>query len=65
MSASDAKAHEEQGRGGRAGCGQPPCPVCGGPLIPLRGQYRCSRCLFSLCVGCEPEEVPASAETGD
>ena len=29
------------------------CPVCGGVLVPLRGQWRCSRCQFSLCVGCE------------
>lgn len=30
------------------------CPVCGATLIPLRGQWRCSRCYFMLCVGCEP-----------
>jgi hypothetical protein len=29
------------------------CPVCGGGLVPLRGQWRCSRCFFALCVGCE------------
>jgi hypothetical protein len=30
------------------------CPACGAALIPLRGQWRCSRCYFMLCVGCEP-----------
>jgi hypothetical protein len=34
----------------------PACPVCSGVLVPLRGLYRCSRCSFSLCVGCEAEE---------
>jgi hypothetical protein len=31
----------------------PPCPVCAGRLVPLRGFFRCSRCYFSICVGCE------------
>ena len=31
-----------------------PCPVCGGGLIPLRGTWRCGRCSFVLCVGCDP-----------
>jgi hypothetical protein len=31
----------------------PCCPVCNGQLIELRGQYRCTRCYFTLCVGCE------------
>ena len=65
MSGSNATTCEEQGRGARAGCGEPPCPVCGGPLVPLRGEYRCSRCRFSLCVGCEAEGVPAAAEASD
>jgi hypothetical protein len=30
-----------------------PCPACASPLIPLRGQFRCSRCYFTFCVGCE------------
>jgi len=41
------------------------CPACGAALIPLRGQWRCSRCYFMLCVGCEPvvgHERPAEAE---
>jgi hypothetical protein len=36
---------------------QPCCPACNGPLVELRGQYRCSRCYFTLCVGCEPADV--------
>lgn len=30
-----------------------PCPVCGGGLVPLRGSWRCGRCAFVVCVGCE------------
>jgi hypothetical protein len=29
------------------------CPACGAALVPLRGQWRCSRCYFTWCVGCE------------
>ena len=36
---------------------QPCCPVCNGALVELRGQYRCSRCYFTLCVGCETVDV--------
>ncbi len=32
---------------------RPSCPVCGGVLVPLRGAFRCSRCLLTLCVACE------------
>ena len=33
---------------------QPPCcPVCSGPLVELRGQFRCTRCFYTMCVGCE------------
>ena len=38
---------------------QPHCPACSGPLIELRGQYRCTRCYFTLCVGCETVDVTA------
>lgn len=31
----------------------PPCPCCGGPVEPLRGQFRCSRCAFMLCLECD------------
>ncbi len=37
---------------------EPACPVCEGPLIPLRGTVRCSRCYFSFCQGCEAREAP-------
>ena len=30
------------------------CPFCGGVLIPLGAAWRCGRCGFALCVGCEP-----------
>ena len=29
------------------------CPVCGGSLVPLHNAYRCSRCCYHLCAGCE------------
>ncbi len=32
---------------------QPCCPACGGPVIELREQSRCTRCHFTMCVGCE------------
>jgi hypothetical protein len=35
----------------------PPCPACGGRLIPLRGALRCSRCYFALCEGCEGGDI--------
>jgi len=31
----------------------PPCPCCGAPVVPLRGQCRCSRCSFTLCEECD------------
>ena len=40
------------------------CPVCNGLLIPVRGACRCSRCYFSLCVGCEGESGYEQAEAG-
>jgi hypothetical protein len=38
---------------------QPCCPACSGALVELRGQYRCTRCYFTLCVGCEAAEGAA------
>jgi hypothetical protein len=32
----------------------PTCPCCAGPLVMLRDAYRCVRCQYTLCVGCEP-----------
>lgn len=31
----------------------PACPVCGGILIESRSLWRCTRCSYSLCEGCE------------
>ena len=46
----------------RAGSSAPLCPACGGLLVPLRNAWRCSRCYFYLCVGCEPETVTNSPD---
>src|SRR5207248_2315815 len=29
------------------------CPLCTGPLVPLDDRYRCERCHFEFCAGCE------------
>jgi len=29
------------------------CPLCGGVLMPLPGAWRCGRCGYALCLGCE------------
>ena len=29
------------------------CPACGNALLPLRGDWRCPRCQYHLCAGCE------------
>jgi hypothetical protein len=34
------------------------CPCCDGVLVPLRGAYRCVRCCFSICPGCEVAGLP-------
>ncbi len=34
------------------------CPFCDGVLVPLGGTYRCLRCAFSICPGCESPEPP-------
>jgi hypothetical protein len=39
----------------------PSCPMCGGVLVPTREAWRCSRCYFSLCEGCEPVSLADSA----
>lgn len=33
------------------------CPLCSGALIPLHNAYRCARCSYHLCVGCESVET--------
>jgi hypothetical protein len=43
-----------------------PCPACSGPLLELRGLYRCTRCYFTLCVGCEAADASSyCALSGD
>jgi hypothetical protein len=37
--------------------GAPACPVCGAPLAPTRDAWRCTRCFYTLCAGCEPGAV--------
>ena len=41
---------------------RPGCPVCGGTLIPQRGQVRCLRCMWTMCAGCEPVIEPVEDE---
>jgi hypothetical protein len=35
------------------------CPVCNGIVIPLRDSYRCVRCRYSFCVGCDGAALAA------
>jgi hypothetical protein len=44
---------------------QPSCPVCSGPLVPLRGAFRCVRCSFTICEGCEGGEGEPTYGAGD
>jgi hypothetical protein len=46
-------SQQERAQDSPGGAPSPRCPVCSGALIPLRSQYRCTRCYYSLCVGCE------------
>jgi tRNA(Ile2) C34 agmatinyltransferase TiaS len=32
---------------------QPLCPICGGVFLRLGGGFRCTRCQFATCEGCE------------
>jgi hypothetical protein len=63
MGATNMTRCEEETK--RACSCQPLCPVCSGPLVPMRGNYRCCRCFFSLCVGCEVVEVAGPADVED
>jgi hypothetical protein len=56
MHVSNGSPADEQSGGSVSACGPAPCPVCDGALVPLRGQYRCARCSFTVCAGCE--DVP-------
>jgi hypothetical protein len=40
----------------------PCCPVCSGSLVPLHNAYRCARCSYYLCVGCEQIETGSSTD---
>lgn len=33
------------------------CPLCNGSLVRLHNSYRCSRCRYYLCAGCEAIET--------
>ncbi len=59
-----ARSHAEPPRDATPPVKPPCCPVCNGPLVPLRSAYRCSRCFFILCVGCEAAE-PAAPAAGE
>jgi hypothetical protein len=52
MEYSTSVTTAERSREGVARRG-PHCPICTGVLVPLREAYRCSRCFFTLCFGCE------------
>jgi hypothetical protein len=38
------------------------CPCCEGVLVPVRDAYRCVRCCFSICAGCE---YPGLLDSGE
>ena len=44
------------------GATAPRCPACGGALVPIHTAWRCSRCYFSLCAGCESVLITDPAE---
>ena len=56
-----ACSHAEPPRDATPPARPPCCPVCNGQRVPLRGAYRCSRCMFILCVGCEAAEAATPA----
>jgi hypothetical protein len=41
----------------------PRCPLCSGALIALPSAYRCTRCCYHHCVGCEPSDAAAPSDT--
>lgn len=48
---------EEQSRDSPGHPSGPWCPVCSGALIPLRNLYRCARCYYSACAGCDDSAI--------
>jgi len=64
--ARDSEFARSQPTAGRSWACPGGCPVCSGPLVPLRGTYRCTRCCYSLCVGCEaPTPAPTAGPIGE
>jgi hypothetical protein len=55
MRPASPSVHDEQAPERQLAVLHPPCPVCTGFLVYLRGGFRCSRCCFTLCEGCEGE----------
>jgi hypothetical protein len=43
--------------------GTPPCPACMGRLVFMRNFYRCSRCGFCICIGCD--DLPGAGMAGN
>jgi hypothetical protein len=65
MHSSNGSPAEERSGGSVSACRPPRCPVCEGALVPLRGQYRCARCYFSICAGCEGVSGYPPGDAGD
>ena len=40
-------------------------PSVGAALVPLRGSFRCSRCCFTVCAGCEAFPMGTDPDAGD
>lgn len=40
----------------------PRCPLCSGFLIPLPRAYRCSRCCYHHCIGCEASDAATPSD---
>ena len=38
------------------------CPLCNGSLVPLNSSYRCLRCCYHHCSGCEPADLGAASD---
>ena len=48
------ETREELKTGEKQEVSRPPaCPVCGGVLTEARNLWRCTRCSYTLCEGCE------------
>jgi hypothetical protein len=45
--------------------GEETCPVCTGFLVRLAGSWRCARCCFTFCEGCEGEPAVCFSEPED